>query len=252
VITRRRYHGVPGEVPNEKDACGAHLRHRFGRCRRWVRIQLEQELGSINDNLGTSYGTAAAKSEIPVGVIGSFSGPEASSVGIGKPTIQAWADYVNANGGIDGHQVHLYIFDDQGNAQTSVTDVKTLVEQDHVVAIVGQAAAPGDATWASYIEQSGVPVVGGTSNDAIYMSNPDYFAAGGNSLSDFYGIAQLASKAGPKTGSCTALNYRTVPASFLCSRDSGLPWACRFHLHQLSPVPRRTTQQPARVSSQPG
>jgi ABC-type branched-subunit amino acid transport system substrate-binding protein len=61
--------------------------------------------------------------------------------------------------GNDGHQVQLYIEDDAGNTATSVSEVKRHTEQDHLVAIIGQAARDADA-WAGYVKQQGIPVVG--------------------------------------------------------------------------------------------
>jgi branched-chain amino acid transport system substrate-binding protein len=155
--------------------------------------------GSVTAASASTRNLRTSEAPIPVGAIGSWSGVNASSVGIGEQVMYAWADSVNAAGGIDGHHIQLYMEDDQGNAQISVTEVKRLVEQDHVVAIVGEAAAPGDATWASYIQSTGIPVIGGTSNDLIFTKNPDYYAAAGGGLGDFYGIAKIARTDGTKT-----------------------------------------------------
>src|SRR3984957_13684174 len=120
-------------------------------------------------SMGGSSGASTAKaSVIPVGVVGSYSGTFASSESSGKPAIQAWADTVNAAGGIDGHKVKLYIEDDDANPATSLTEVETLVQQDHVVAIVGQITTNTDS-WAPYIEKQGIPVVGGNTVDLEYV-----------------------------------------------------------------------------------
>jgi branched-chain amino acid transport system substrate-binding protein len=148
----------------------------------------------------SSSSSTSGGTEIPVGVIGSYSGPLAATVAPAKPAIEAWAASVNAAGGINGHHIHLYLEDDNGNVQTSLQLVKQLVEQDHVVAIVGQASSAGDAGWASYVEQKGVPVVGGISSDSPYLTNPDFFAAGANQVAAFYGTAALAKPHGAKFG----------------------------------------------------
>lgn len=151
---------------------------------------------------------ATKPAEIAIGVVGTFSGPESPLEAPAEPAIKAWADSVNASGGIDGHRVHLYVFDDQGNASTSVTDVQTLVEQDHVVAIVGEASISA-APWAPFVEAKGIPVVGGDDNDLVFLSNPDFYSAGGNLLSGYYGIAALARADGTKMGN---LYCAEVPA----------------------------------------
>jgi branched-chain amino acid transport system substrate-binding protein len=50
-----------------------------------------------------SGSAAAASGDWVIGSIGSYSGPFASSLGPTQQTIDAWADSVNAAGGIDGH-----------------------------------------------------------------------------------------------------------------------------------------------------
>jgi branched-chain amino acid transport system substrate-binding protein len=134
-----------------------------------------------------------------VGIIGSYSGSQAASTGEVPAVAQAWASTVNASGGIDGHPVKLYIEDDASSPATALTAVHTLVQQDHIVAIVGDASNV-DAVWAPYIEQAGVPVVGGLSFDSPYISNPDFFATGANSISAIYGEAKLAKSFGGKYG----------------------------------------------------
>ena len=155
---------------------------------------------------GSTVSPASAASQvgakgtpIPIGVVGSYSGVFASIVGADKLVIQAWADSVNAAGGIDGHPVKLYIEDDQANVSLSVSEVKTLVEQDHVVAIVGQATSSGgDQAWAPYVERVGIPVIGGTNSDPVYLTNPDFFDPLGNQVAQFYGIAAQGHADGQK------------------------------------------------------
>ena len=55
--------------------------------------------------VGPSAGatTTDTKAPIVIGDICSCTGPEASSVAQTTPTIEAWAKYVSAHGGIQGH-----------------------------------------------------------------------------------------------------------------------------------------------------
>jgi branched-chain amino acid transport system substrate-binding protein len=141
----------------------------------------------------------SSASAIPVGVVGTYSGPVALSTVSGRGAIQAWADSVNASGGIDGHPVQLYVEDDTGDAATALTEVKKLVQNDHVVAIVGQNSA--NIAWDSYIQSTGVPVVGGGETIALpYLYNPDFFNVGGNIISTYYGVVDLAARGGSRTG----------------------------------------------------
>ena len=151
---------------------------------------------------------APTASVIRVGVIGSYSGEEANAEASAEYTIKAWANTVNAAGGLEGHPIKLYVEDDAGNVATSLTKVKTLVEEDHVVAIVGQATTNA-ASWAPYVQSKGIPVVGGNTVDLECISNPNFYNVGGNLLSGFYGITALAAKNGPKMG---ALYSAELPA----------------------------------------
>jgi branched-chain amino acid transport system substrate-binding protein len=156
---------------------------------------------------GSGGGTPST--EIPVGVIGSYSsGAFPSLNAAARDTSQAWASWVNDHGGINGHKVKLYIEDDKGDAATAAAAAKTLIEKDHVVAIVGnqsQNAAP----WGTYVASKGVPVVGGNTFDLIQLKNADFFSVGGNLLAAYYGVATLAMARGENVGN---LYCAEVPA----------------------------------------
>jgi branched-chain amino acid transport system substrate-binding protein len=158
--------------------------------------------------------SAASGTPISVGAIGVFSGPVAQSSLDAKSIIQAWAASVNAAGGIDGHPIQLYVEDTTGSASVGLTAMKTLVEQDHVVAIVGNA--DNNPTWASYADGKGIPVVGGGELAINYMTDPNWYTIGGNLISVFEGIAELAQNAGPRT------------AMFYCSEAPGCAAAAQL------------------------
>jgi branched-chain amino acid transport system substrate-binding protein len=90
---------------------------------------------------------------------------------------QAWAQSVNASGGINGYPVRMIVKDDGGVPATSQQDARALVEQDHVMAIVGETST-ADASWATYVASHNVPVVGGIVAEPSFQSNPDFFASG--------------------------------------------------------------------------
>ena len=170
----------------------------------------------------SSQGATPAGAEIPVGVIGSYSGPQSSTFASAQATMQAWADSVNAAGGIDGHPVHLYIEDDAGVAAKSLTEVKTLVQQDHVVAIVGQST--GDpAAFQRYVDSAGVPVIGGNPQSSPYLADPNWFAIGGNEVASFYGIAAAAKQNGSKLGNLYCAELPACAATQTLLQNFGQP-----------------------------
>lgn len=152
--------------------------------------------GSSGTTTSAGGGTSSV---IPIGVIGSYSGTEAAYLQGADKVAEAWADSVNAAGGIGGHQIHLYVEDDGTQQATAIQQVKTLVQQDHVVAIVGEVST-SDTSFAAYVQKMGVPVVGGDSIHTAYLTNPDFYAAGTDLIAGFYGVASLAAKNGPKFG----------------------------------------------------
>jgi len=133
---------------------------------------------TASKSASTSSGAAAATGPaIKLGFICSCSGPEASAIGSTGKVIQAWAKYVNAGGGINGHPVSVTVMDDGENPATSLQDAKALVTQDHIVAMAGEESFV-DSSWASYIQKAGIPVVGGITFEAPFLSNPDFYPSG--------------------------------------------------------------------------
>ena len=127
----------------------------------------------------TGSSTAAATgAPIVIGSICSCSGVQAAQFGDASKVITAWANSVNASGGINGHPVKMISLDDAQNPATSLQDVKQLVEQDHVMAIVSDLSLV-DASWAKYVTQKGIPVVGGASPETTFGQYPDFFPSGG-------------------------------------------------------------------------
>ncbi len=153
--------------------------------------------GSSKSTTAKPTGTSpAARSKsgsapIVIGTIGSFSGLEASTLGPAKPVMQAWAASVNARGGLDGHPVKLIVEDDANNPTTALADAKQLVNVDHVVAIVGDFSN-SDLTWGTVAQSAGVPVIGGTSLDLPFITNPDFFAQGTNTVAGIYALMKMA------------------------------------------------------------
>jgi branched-chain amino acid transport system substrate-binding protein len=125
-----------------------------------------------------SAGPAAASQPgvLTVGYICSCTGPEASSIAITKPAYQAWQQWANAHGGVDGHQVKVIYENDSSNPGTSLAEVETLVAQDHVAVLVDGGSQ--DAAWATYVRDHGVPVVGGLTTSEPFSTNPDFFPSG--------------------------------------------------------------------------
>jgi branched-chain amino acid transport system substrate-binding protein len=145
-------------------------------------------LGTLAATSGAAQGAGAAKAKSTwvIGNIGTYSGSNSGNFLGGGQALQAWADYTNAHGGVNGHHIKVISMDDAGVASTSVNDVKQLVQSDHVLAIVAMNSGD-DADWASYMQSSGVPVIGGSTPLPDFAKYSDYFPVGAttnNSIPD--------------------------------------------------------------------
>ena len=139
-------------------------------------------------------GKTPAGAPIVVGAVCSCTGAQQAQTGLAAKVNTAWAASVNAAGGINGHPVKMITLDDGGNPATSLQDAKQLVEQDHIIAMVGEFSL-ADAAWASYIASKGIPVVGGISQESPFQSNPDFFPSGSQLLAQTVGTIALAKTA---------------------------------------------------------
>ena len=108
----------------------------------------------------SSATTAATGTPYVIGNIGTYSGPYASSGQGAHDAMIAWEKYTNAHGGINGHPIQLIQYDDQLNAGLALTDVKTMVQQDHVMAIVGVSSVGAEDAWAPYVASTTTAVIG--------------------------------------------------------------------------------------------
>lgn len=114
--------------------------------------------------------SAASGSPINVGAIESASGAYGDPLWLSMANV--WAKWTNAHGGINGHPVNLIADDDASNPAQGLSEVKKLVQQDHVIAVIGSAAA-SQTSWAPYLEQQHIPIIGGSAG-ASNLGAPTY------------------------------------------------------------------------------
>src|SRR4051794_6614935 len=121
-----------------------------------------------------SSGPAPTGSPITIGVISSLSGSQASSSNQADTVAPAWAAWVNANGGINGHPVKIISEDDGGDPAKAQAAEKKLVDSDNVLAILvcSDNLLPAFDTDAI---AKGVPLVSGTANLGDWYQKPGLF-----------------------------------------------------------------------------
>lgn len=76
----------------------------------------------------------------------------------------SYFEWLNDQGGIDGREVELITVDDEGDPAKNAAAVRGLVENDNIVATVGDATQGSTAGGAPFLEEQGIPSIGGWGN----------------------------------------------------------------------------------------
>lgn len=118
--------------------------------------------------------------QVKVGAIVTQSGPIAADFAPYLEGVEAYFDYQNALGGINGRKLDLaYPLDDMSNGTTDVNDAHTLVTVDHAFAIVGVSTPFFNAS--KYLSTSGVPTFG-YATENVWSGPKNFFADYGSEL----------------------------------------------------------------------
>jgi len=97
--------------------------------------------------------------EIRIGEFGSLTGTTATFGISTKNAIDLAIEEVNSAGGIGGVTLRVIVEDDQGRPEEANTAVKKLVEQDRVVAVLGEVASSRTLAGAPNCQNAGVPMI---------------------------------------------------------------------------------------------
>lgn len=117
----------------------------------------------------------ATGSPIKIGNIGTYSGVLGAIFSGGQPTAQSFARWLNARGGLNGHPIEIVTADDGADPARYLALVKQMVEQQGVIAFMGNLG-PFSANGAQdYLEQRRIPVIGGEVINAVWTSSPMHF-----------------------------------------------------------------------------
>src|SRR5688500_2894415 len=113
---------------------------------------------------GAAERGAAAGGGEPAGPvrIGFYADLSGQTSGFGQSTlrgVQLAVEEINAAGGILGAPVELLVEDDQGRPEQAATVVTKLIEQDEVVALVGENASTNTLAAAPIAQRARVPMI---------------------------------------------------------------------------------------------
>ena len=115
---------------------------------------------------------------IVLGNVGTYSGPAGSSTAGTDTTVQVWAQWTNAHGGIAGHPVQVFTADDGGDPQRSLALVKDMVESRHVIAFVANQIPFTMRAQLPYLHQHNIPLVGGDNTQSAWTEDSLAFPLG--------------------------------------------------------------------------
>src|SRR5258705_10935722 len=84
------------------------------------------------------------------------------------------ADEINKAGGIDGRQLEILSEDDEGRPEKAATVVTKLIDQDRVVALIGEVAWGNTIAAAPNAQEAKVPMISPSSTNPKVTQVGDY------------------------------------------------------------------------------
>ncbi len=117
---------------------------------------------------------AAAAGEIIVGEYGSLTGDKATFGVMTKKGIELATEEINAAGGVLGRKVKILVEDDQGKPEEAANAVQKLVNQDKVIAVLGEVASSNSLAAAPICQQAKVPMISPSSTNPKVTETGDY------------------------------------------------------------------------------
>jgi ABC-type branched-subunit amino acid transport system substrate-binding protein len=132
--------------------------------------------GSSSSTTSSSSSSTATGSTINVGAISTLSGSIASDFNGLAPGVEAYFNYINANGGVGGHKLSLaYNLDDGANPTQFNQLAHTLIDQDHAFAVMVASFFFSP----NYFVETKTPTYG-YNVSGNWANQPNLFAAGGS------------------------------------------------------------------------
>jgi branched-chain amino acid transport system substrate-binding protein len=112
---------------------------------------------------------------VKIGNVGTYTGLLGAFYRPGGDALKAWQKTVNARGGVNGHPVELILADDQSDQARHRSLVQQLVEQNKVLAFVGNMEGVTGAGTVDYLTKKRIPVIGTDTGGTWMYDSPMYF-----------------------------------------------------------------------------
>ncbi|WP_019874110.1 ABC transporter substrate-binding protein [Sporichthya polymorpha] len=117
----------------------------------------------------------ANKSPIKIGTLGPYSGVLGALCAPAAAALRTWVSWKNANGGVNGHPIELIVGDDNADPTTGMTLAKRMVEQDKILAIVGDVIILNYDQIQEYMESKNIPMIGSMGTLQSMFTAPNQF-----------------------------------------------------------------------------
>ena len=119
-------------------------------------------------------GTSNSTGTIVVGYYGDLSGRTSNFGQSTKEGVLMAADEINKAGGLNGRQVQILSEDDEGRPEKAATVVTKLIDQDKVVALLGEVASGNTLAAAPKAQGAKVPMISPSSTNPAVTQVGDY------------------------------------------------------------------------------
>ncbi len=127
------------------------------------------------DKSGTNT-TGPTGDTIKVGVYGDTTGATSSFGQSTKNGIQLAFDEINAGGGVNGKKLEMIFEDDQGTPEKAKTVISKLINQDKVVAVLGEVASSNSLAAAPVAQEAKIPMITPSSTNPKVTEVGDYIS----------------------------------------------------------------------------
>lgn len=134
--------------------------------------------GCSNTGDGGSASGGSDSDTIRIGGLAPLTG-DAASYGVAvNNAIQMAVEDINANGGIDGKQIKYIYYDEKGDTTEATNAYNKLVQDDKVVAIIGDVTTKPTLAVAQTSQQDNIPIITATATAAeVTLTGPNIFRA---------------------------------------------------------------------------
>jgi branched-chain amino acid transport system substrate-binding protein len=121
-------------------------------------------------------GAGGSTGTIVVGYYGDLSGRTSNFGQSTKAGVEMAADEINKAGGIDGRQIQILSEDDEGRPEKAATVVTKLIDQDRVVALLGEVASGNTLAAAPKAQSAKVPMISPSSTNPAVTQVGDFIS----------------------------------------------------------------------------